>query len=139
MVNEPPGTPNVLAGSAPETTGLASFRTELALDRTALAWVRTTLAMGSFGFGIVTFFRSLRQNSPSPQTARLHEGAIYFGTALIVLGILATVLAALSQHASLRQLQRGEAPKVSLWRLSSTVSWIVSIILLAGLWAVFPW
>jgi uncharacterized membrane protein YidH (DUF202 family) len=132
MTNEPPA-------SIPGKTDVASVGTQLALDRTALGWIRTTLTMGSFGFGMVAFFRSLRQSAPSPQTARLHEGAIYFGTALIVLGILAAVLAALSQHSSLRQLRRGQTPTVSLWPLSLTVSWLISVLLLAGLWAAFPW
>src|SRR4029077_4241629 len=39
-------------------TSLASYRTQLALDRTTLAWIRTTLTMASFGFGMVSFFRS---------------------------------------------------------------------------------
>ena len=47
-------------------TGLAAYRTGLALDRTTLAWIRTTLTMGSFGFGLVGFFRSVREKNPSP-------------------------------------------------------------------------
>ena len=66
--------------------------------------------MGSFGFGMVGFFRSLRQANPNPDTIRLHEGAIYFGTALIVLAAVSTVLAAISQWFTLRQLRRGQAP-----------------------------
>ena len=70
---------------ARERTGMASFRTQLALDRTTLAWVRRTLTMASFGFGLVGFFRSLRGQAPSAETIRLHQGAIRFGLALIVL------------------------------------------------------
>ena len=44
---------------ATKRTTLASFRTAQALDRTTLAWVRTTLTMGSFGFGMIGFFRSI--------------------------------------------------------------------------------
>src|SRR5262245_829449 len=77
-------------------TVMASFRTELALDRTTLAWVRTTLSMAGFGFGMVAFFRALRQQVRTEETARLHEAAIRFGTGLVVLAILATVLAAVS-------------------------------------------
>lgn len=60
-----------------DRTRMARFRTQLALDRTTLAWVRTTLTMVTFGFGLVGFFRSLRQSDPNPQTIRLHEGAIF--------------------------------------------------------------
>jgi hypothetical protein len=35
--------------------------------------------MASFGFGMVAFFRSLRQMSPSEKTARMHHDALVFG------------------------------------------------------------
>jgi uncharacterized membrane protein YidH (DUF202 family) len=68
---------------------------------------------------------------------RLHEGAIFFGTALIVLGTLATVLAAMSQWLSLRKLRRGETPRISPWPLSLTVSLLVSVLFLVGFWSLF--
>jgi inner membrane protein YidH len=117
--------------------GLASYRTQLALDRTTLAWVRTTLTMASFGFGMVAFFRTIRERSPSPETLRLHQGAIRMGTALILLGIGATVLAGLSHWSTLRRLRRGEAPVLSPWPLSITVAFLIAVIGLAGLWALF--
>jgi uncharacterized membrane protein YidH (DUF202 family) len=49
------------AGLAHHRARLATFRTQLALDRTTLAWIRTALTMASFGFGMVAFFRSLRE------------------------------------------------------------------------------
>jgi hypothetical protein len=48
---------------ATKRTTLASFRTAQALDRTTLAWVRTTLTMGSFGFGLIGFFRTLEEHA----------------------------------------------------------------------------
>jgi len=137
MTNEPPGPIDPRTGLARHRTDMASLRTQLALDRTALAWIRTTLTMASFGFGMVAFFRSLRQAAPTPETVRLHQGAIFFGTALIVLGTLATVLAALSQWRSLRQLRRGQTPRLSRWPLSITVSLLVSVLFLVALWALF--
>ena len=82
-------------GMTRDRTGMAIFRTQLALDRTTLAWVRTALAMTSFGFGMVGFFRTLRQQNPDAETIRLHHDAIAMGTALIVMGIVALVLAGL--------------------------------------------
>ena len=119
---------------ARDRTGMATFRTELALDRTMLAWVRTTLAMASFGFGMVAFFRSLEQRSPSAENARLHQGAIHFGVALMVLGILAMTCAALSHWFTLRRLRRGEAPVLSQWQLSITVALLFTVIGLTALW-----
>jgi putative membrane protein len=114
--------------------GLAGFNTKLALDRTTLAWIRTTLTMASFGFGMVAFFRSLQQGSPSAETARLHQGAIHFGVALIVLGLVAMGCAGLSHWFTLRRLRRGEAPVLSHWPLSITVALIFTVIGLGALW-----
>ena len=116
---------------------MAKFRTGLSLDRTTLAWIRTTLTMASFGFGMVAFFRSLRQSSPDEETQRLHEGAIAFGVGLIVLGLVATVLAGLSHWFSLRRLLRGQTPALTQWPLSITVAMLFVVIGLAGLWALF--
>jgi putative membrane protein len=114
--------------------GMAGFNTKLALDRTTLAWIRTTLTMASFGFGMVTFFRSLQQGSPSAETVRLHQGAIHFGVALIVIGIIAMLCAGLSHWFMLRRLRRGETPVLSQWPLSITVALLFTIIGLMGLW-----
>ncbi len=122
---------------ASRRTGMASFRTQLALDRTTLAWVRTTLTMAGFGFGMVGFFRSLRASSPTAENIRLHEGAIRFGTGLIILGIVATLLACLSHWFALRKLQRGEPAALSKWPLAITVSVLLAILGLAGLWTMF--
>jgi len=125
------------AGLAHDRTGMARFRTQLALDRTTLAWIRTTLTMSSFGFGLVAFFRSLQEINPSEKTLRLHQGAILFGTALIILGLVATLLAGLSHWFTLRRLRRGESPALRKWPLSITVAMLFVAIGLAGLWAIF--
>ena len=137
MIHESPDPVVAPAGMALDRTDMAGLTTRLALDRTALAWVRTTLTMASFGFGMVAFFRALRQSAPSPETIRLHEGAIYFGTALILLGTVSTILAAVSQWLTLRQLRRGLAPSLSQWPLTITISLLTSLLFLAGLWAAF--
>jgi putative membrane protein len=134
------GTPNPVnprVDLARERTDLASFRTGLALDRNTLAWLRTTLTMGSFGFGMVGFFRAIREQAPSEQTARLHTAAIRMGTALFVLAIVATVLAGMSHWSALRRLRQGKAPVLTHWPLSITVAMLFAVISLAGLWALF--
>ncbi len=116
-------------------TSMALYRTQLALDRTTLAWIRTTLTMSTFGFGIVGFFRTLREKSPSPDTVRLHEGAIRFGTALVVLGIAATVLSSGSHWRTLRRLRRGEVPVVTQWPSSITLALLLATAGIVGLWS----
>lgn len=92
--------------------------------------------MATFGFGTVGFFRTLREKSPSPLTIHIHENAIRFGVALIVLSIVATVLVAISHWSTLRRLRRNEAPALSLWPLSITVALLLAVIGLVSLWLV---
>jgi putative membrane protein len=122
---------------SPEPTGLGTYRTKLALDRTTLAWVRTTLAMTSFGFGMVAFFRTLEERSPTPERLRLHRDAIRMGTALMLVGIVATALAGLSHWSGLQRLRRGDGPVLSRWRMSLTVAMLVTLLGLKGLWELF--
>ena len=119
---------------AMDRTSLAKFRTQLALDRTTLAWIRTTLTMATFGFGLVGFFRALREKAPTPEAVHLHESAIRFGIGLIVLGIVATMLAGVSHWFTLRRLRRNEAPVLSQWPLTITVAMLLAVIGLVSLW-----
>lgn len=118
-------------------TGLARFRTQLALDRTTLAWIRTTLSMTTFGFGTIGFFRTLREKMPSPLTVQVHESAIKFGVALIVVSTVVSVLVAIAHVASLRRLRRNEAPVLGAWPLSIALSLLLAIVGLAALWLMF--
>ena len=89
MTETPPSDPRVPL--AERRTKLAAFRTSIALDRTTLAWIRTILAMTSFGLGMIAFFRTLREQNETPESVRLHQGAIHFGVALVTVGIIATI------------------------------------------------
>jgi uncharacterized membrane protein YidH (DUF202 family) len=124
---------------ARDRTVMATYRTELALDRTTLAWIRTTLTMASFGFGMVAFFRTLEERSPSLESLRLHRGAIRMGAALILLGIVATIFAGLSHWFALRRLRRGETLVLSQWPLSLTVAMLTAIFGLGGIWTLFAY
>jgi hypothetical protein len=64
----------------------------------------------------------------------LHEGAIRFGFALVLLGIGATVLAGLSHWRTLRSLNRNELPVLTMWPLSITVAMLLAIAGLAAVW-----
>jgi putative membrane protein len=119
---------------AQKRTTLAAFRTARALDRTTLAWIRTTLGMTSFGLGMIGFFRTLREHNETPQSIRLHEDAIRFGVALVLLGVAATILSSLSHWINLRRLHRGDLPTLSLWPLSIGLAILLAILAIAGLW-----
>jgi len=129
------GDPRV--GLARERTGMAGLRTQLALDRTTLAWIRTSLAMASFGFGMVGFFRSLRSQEPTAEAVRMFQGAIAFGTALLVLGACATALAGLSHWSMLRRLRAGQPLESAKWPLTMVLALLLAVLFMAGLWALF--
>lgn len=122
---------------AEERTELATYRTCLALDRTTLAWIRTTLTMSSFGLGLIGFFRAAEQQGETPKTIRMHEGAIHFGVMLVVIGVIATVLVAGSHLLMVRKLRAGEMPLPTIWPLSVTISLMLALLALGGLWSVF--
>jgi len=129
-------TPNMdprteLAG---KRTTLATFRTAQALDRTTLAWIRTTLTMGSFGFGMIGFFRTLQDRAQTPEAAILHHAAVRIGELLVLMGIVATVLAGASHWSTLRRMERGESPRASRWPLSITIALFVALLGVVGLW-----
>jgi uncharacterized membrane protein YidH (DUF202 family) len=117
-----------------DRTGMAKYRTQLALDRTTLAWIRTALTMATFGFGMVGFFRSLRERSPTPEAVHLHEAAIRFGVSLIVLGTLATVLAGVSHWFVLRRLRRDAPVVLTQWPLSIALDMLLAVVGLTSLW-----
>jgi putative membrane protein len=120
---------------AGERTNLAKFRVSLALDRTTLAWIRTALTFATFGFGMIGFFRAMRQATQSEQATRLHQAAIHMGVALVVLGLVATTLAALSHWITLRRLRRGDQVSISPWPLSITIALFIAVFGLYGLWS----
>jgi putative membrane protein len=122
---------------AEDRTEMATFRTSLSLDRTTLAWVRTTLAMSSFGLGIIGFFRTVREQAETAKTIRMHEGAIHFGLALVVIGVVSTVLVAISHLSMVRKLRAGEMPLPTMWPLSITVSLLLALLALGGLWVFY--
>lgn len=109
----------------------------LALDRTTLSWIRTALTFATFGFGMVAFFRSRVQANPSDEAVRLHQAAIHMGVTLIIIGIGATLLAAVAHWLALRRLRRGEALIVAQWPLTILIAVLVAVVGLYALWSVF--
>ena len=133
-MNQEPTTEDPRVPLAQHRTKIADFRTQLAMDRTTLAWIRTTLSIAGFGFGMVGFFRALEEKHPTPESVHLHHAAIQFGTSLIILGLVATLLAAASHWRALRRLRQGEAPVLTQWPLSIMVALCLAILGLIGLW-----
>jgi putative membrane protein len=73
----------------------AGPRDYLAAERTFLAWVRTALALMALGFVLARFGLFLQQfNLVRPELRVEPYGrSLWFGTVLILLGVLVSVLA----------------------------------------------
>ena len=81
----------------------------LAAERTFLAWIRTGLALMGFGFVVARFglFLQALQAGQSNYQARPYGPSFWFGTGLIVLGVLVNLLCAWRHVHLIHELNRG--------------------------------
>jgi len=121
---------------AGERTDLARFRVSLALDRTTLAWIRTALTFATFGFGMIGYFRTLMQAKESEAAAQLHQAAIHMGVALVIIGLVATALAAVTQWRAIRKLRSGAQVVIAQWPLTIAIAVLLAILGLYALWSI---
>jgi putative membrane protein len=83
----------------------------LAAERTFLAWIRTGLALMGFGFVVARFglfLQQVRIVEPGFQS-RSYGLSIWFGTALIAIGVIVDLFASWHHVQLVRQLNRGES------------------------------
>jgi len=95
----------------PASTGhRAALSDYLAADRTMLAWIRTGLALMGFGFVVARFglFLQELQTAQRAVPARSYGLSLWFGTALILVGVLVNVFAGWQHTRLVRELDRGE-------------------------------
>ena len=89
----------------------ATPRDFLAVERTFLAWIRTGLALMGLGFVLARFSIFLREfsiNQPN-LSSRSSGVSLWFGIALIFLGVLVCLLSLVRYQRLLKQLQNAEA------------------------------
>lgn len=93
----------------PETPK-ASLTDYLAAERTLLAWIRTGLAMMGFGFVVARFGLFLKELSMARNVAApQHYGvSLWFGTALIVVGVAVNGSAGWRHIHLIRELNQGQ-------------------------------
>jgi uncharacterized protein (DUF302 family)/uncharacterized membrane protein YidH (DUF202 family) len=93
----------------------ANLADYLAAERTFLAWIRTGLALMGFGFVVARFGLFLQQiqfteHQPAAPTYGL---SLWFGTALIVVGVIVNLFSAWHHSRMIRELDRGQAARSS--------------------------
>lgn len=84
-------------------------RIYLAAERTLLAWIRTGLALMGFGFVVARFGLFLREIQAVERAASLQPSrlSLWFGVALVAMGVIVTVAAAISHRRLVGRLQQG--------------------------------
>ncbi len=83
----------------------------MAAERTFLAWIRTGIAFMGFGFVVARFGLFLREIALSNNVTVAQPGngfSLPAGVALIVAGIMITLIAALRHHRYIQALDRGQ-------------------------------
>jgi uncharacterized protein (DUF302 family)/uncharacterized membrane protein YidH (DUF202 family) len=107
-----------------------THRDFLAVERTFLAWIRTGLALMGLGFVLARFGVFLREfNVNQPNLSSQSSGlSLWFGTALIFLGVLVCLLSLVRYRRLLQQLQRSEALLSKPSALAITAALVLAIL-----------
>ena len=95
----------------PDTRQKASLSDYLAAERTLLGWIRTGLALMGFGFVVARFGLFLQQMQIMQRAPieRSYGLSLWFGTALIAVGVIVNVFAGWQHLRLVRELDRGAA------------------------------
>ena len=108
-------------------------RVRFAAERTVLAWVRTGVALMGFGFVVARFGLFLRELAATHATEPAHSTglSLWIGTALVLLGVLMTLLAAGQHWRVIDRLNRGAPYVAPKWSLGLIVSLLLPLLGLA--------
>jgi putative membrane protein len=104
-------------------------RVRFAGERTLLAWVRTGLSLMGFGFVVARFsvflheLAAMRPAGQAPATGL----SVWVGVALVALGVVVVVLAAVEHALLLRRIGRGEPFRPTPWSLGIVVAAALSV------------
>ncbi len=87
-------------------------RVYFAAERTFLAWIRTGLALMGFGFVVARFGLFLRElgmrnSQPSQLSTHATSPSFWLGTALVVVGVMVNISAALTHIREVKELRTG--------------------------------
>jgi putative membrane protein len=104
-------------------------RVRLAAERTLLAWIRTGLAMMGFGFVVARFALWLHALPlAAPAEPPPHHLSVWFGTALVLLGVATNVIAARRHRRYVRALDAGERDPELGTALAITIAMLLAAV-----------
>lgn len=85
-------------------------RVYFAAERTLLAWIRTGLSMMGFGFVVARFGLFLRELAAArgQDVFSVGGGSLWAGTALVLVGVVVNLYAALAHQRFAARFKRGE-------------------------------
>src|SRR5262244_706621 len=92
----------------PEISQRAALSDYLAAERTLLAWIRTGLALMGFVLARFGLFLQELQAAQHNLPAHSYGLSLWFGTALIAVGVIVNILAAWHHARLVKELDRGE-------------------------------
>lgn len=120
-------------GALKETGQRADVRDYLAAERTFLAWIRTGLALMGFGFVVARFGLFLQQLQVFQRAAPATTSglSLWFGTALIVAGVVVTFSSTWRHIRLVRQLDVGRSESSRSLTLSVATALFLALVGLA--------
>jgi putative membrane protein len=106
--------------------------TEMAAERTILAWIRTGLALMGFGFVVARFGLFLRELTELHQPGLSLPGnesySLWTGVALVALGILVNLIAAIRYARIFARIRSGTTPIMPSHSGTSILALVLAII-----------
>jgi putative membrane protein len=113
-----------------KTKPVADLRDYLAEERTFLAWIRTGIALMGFGFLVAHFgiFADEPDSTLRASGVQSHELSLWFGTALIAIGVVVNLLSARRYARLIGELNRGQFVHRSLSKQGVIVALLLALL-----------